>query len=180
VRKPLKLPLGLLIVAALAATGPPAEARDRFHVGGGFGLGFGDITFVDLSGVIAYNVVPRVTTGLRLTWRAREDNRIEQSVTTNDYGAALFARYMVKKPFFVHAEYEYLSYESISSVTAQGATTNRYGYDSFLVGGGAAHPLSKHATLFVTALYNLTYDSSELRRPYDSPWIFRAGVGFTF
>jgi len=168
--------VALPILVALFLHATPAVAGDRFYVGGGLGLGFGDVNFVDLSGVLAYNVGRRVTTGIRLTWRSREDNRDQRDITTNDYGAAVFGRFFVKRPFFLHAEYEYLSYEFIRV----DATTTREGFDSFLVGGGAAHPLSKHATLFVTALYNLSYDSSERLQPYDNPWIFRAGVGFTF
>jgi len=171
-----KLTAVLLIVVAFCLVGTPSRAGDKFYAGGGVGLGFGDVNFVDLSGVFAYNVVPRVTTGLRLTWRSRDDGRFEERITTNDYGAAIFARFFVKRPFFLHAEYERMSFEYIRS----DLSTSRDEFDSFLVGGGAAHPLSAHATLFVSALYNLAYDSDEFRQPYTSPWIVRAGVGFTF
>ena len=49
-----------------------------------------------------------------------------------------------------------------------------------VVGGGVAQPISKNASIFATALYNLSYDSSELQSPYDSPFILRAGIGIHF
>lgn len=166
----------MAILLAGLATFTPVEAANRFYVGGGIGLGFGDVDYVDLSGVFAYNVVPRVTTGLRLGWRNREDSRFDPKLTTNDYSAALFARWFVKRPFFLHAELERLSWEYVNADLSKSRTDT----NSFLVGGGIGHPLSKNVSLFVTALYNLSYESSDLRQPYDSPWILRAGVGFFF
>ena len=167
----------MLVVAGLVLIGTPAEAADRFWVGGGFGLGFGDIEFVDLNGVFAYRITPRISTGLRLTWRNRTDTRFDEDLTTNDYGAAIFGRGYPKRPFFVHAEYEVLDWEAIRR---SDLSTSRERTDSFFVGGGIAQPISKNVSVFVTLLYNLTYDDDEVQRPYDSPVVFRAGVGFTF
>lgn len=166
--------LAILVAGLVVAT--PAEAAKRFYVGGGFGLGFGDVDFVDLSAVFAYHVIPPVTTGVRLTWRNRADGRFDPDLTTNDYSGAIFARWFVKRPFFLHAEIERLSWEYVNAdlSTARADSTN------FFVGGGIGHPLGKNVSLFVTALYNLSYDSSEIRQPYDNPWILRAGVGFSF
>jgi hypothetical protein len=169
------LPLSILTVCLLAAT--PAEARkNKWFVGGGIGLGFGDVDWIDLSGVVGYRVAPRVSTGVRLTYRARDDSRFERDVNTDDYGASLFARFVVKRPFFLQAEYEYLSYEFIRA----DLSTLREDFQSVLVGGGISYPIAPRVSLFATGLYNLTYESDELRSPYDSPWIFRTGVGFWF
>jgi hypothetical protein len=174
--KATKLLLLLAIMLGCLAASTPAEAAKRFYVGGGLGLGFGDIDFVDLSAVFAYHVIPPVTTGVRLTWRSREDGRFDPELTTNDYGAAIFARWFVKRPFFLQAELERLSWEFVNRDLSTSRTEN----NNFFVGGGVGHPLAPNVSLFVTALYNLSYDSSEIRRPYDSPWVIRAGVGFSF
>jgi hypothetical protein len=154
----------------------PVEARDNWFVGGGIGLGFGDVDWVDLSGVVGYRVTPRFSTGVRLLYRSREDGRFQRDVTTNDYGGSVFGRFVVRRPFFLQAEYEYLSYEFIRA----DLTTERDDFQSVLVGGGMAQPLGRNVVLFATGLYNLSYDDDELRSPYDNPWIFRAGVAFRF
>jgi hypothetical protein len=171
-----RIALLLIVLAAGLSAATPAEAAKRFFVGGGIGLGFGNVDYVDLDGVFAYHVIPRVTTGLRLSWRNREDSRFARELRTNDYGAALFARAFVARPFFLHGEIERLSWEFINA----DLSTSRQANTNYLVGGGVGHAIAPNVSLFVTALYNLSYDSSELRQPYDSPWIFRAGVGFSF
>jgi len=162
--------------AMLLAGAPEARAAGKLWAGGGIGLGFGDVQYADLSGFVGYNFSPRWSAGVRLTWRNRSDDRYARDVTTNDYGGSLFARYRVYRPFFVQGEYEHLSYEFVRF----DLSTERDDFSSVLVGGGVAQPLGAHTTLFVTVLYNLSYDSGELRSPYDDPWIFRAGVGFYF
>jgi hypothetical protein len=167
------LVLGCCLVASAAA-----EARDyKWFGGGGIGLGFGKVDWVDISGLVGYRVTPRFSTGVRALWRSRDnDVGSGDKVSTTDYGASLFGRYRVAGPFYAQLEYEYLSYEYIRF----DRSTERDEYDSVLVGGGLAHPLSPKVVLFATGLYNVTYDDDELPRPYDSPWIFRAGVSFAF
>ena len=167
--------LVMILLAGLAVS-TPVEAAGKFYVGGGLGFGFGDVDFVDLSGVFAYHVIPPVTIGLRLSWRNREDGRFDPELTTNDYSAAVFTRWFVKRPFFLHAEIERLSWEYVNADLSKARSDT----NNFFVGGGVGHPLSKNVSLFATALYNLSYDSSEVRQPYDNPWILRAGVGFSF
>ena len=104
------------------------------------------------------------------------NERFSSDVNTNDYGASVFARFRIKGPWWLHGEYEYLNYEFIRS----DLSTEREGFSSVLVGGGVWQPISKNAAVFANALYNLSYDSSELRSPYDSPFILRAGIGIHF
>jgi len=164
----------VLVVAALGAT--PAEAADRWWGGGGIAVTLGgDVGFVSVEPVIGYWVTEQFTVGARVILRYRTDDRFAESVNTTDYGAGLFARYLVTKKFFVQGEYEYLSYELLSF----SGSDERDEFGSWLAGGGYSQPLGRNASFFVTGLYNFSYDEDELS-PYDGPWVLRAGVGFRF
>ena len=159
---------------AEAAPAPP-PTRDRWFFGGGLGLGFGDVNWVELSPVAGYRATRRLDVGLSLIFRYRKDKRFEPQLSTTDYGAGLFARYLVYKPIFVHAEYEYLSFEYFDSFSS----TDRGNNSAVLIGPGIAQPIGGKAVFLVTALYDVLYDSGEIS-PYSSPWRFRIGVAVGF
>ena len=79
-------------------------------------------------------------------------------------------------PFFLQAEYEYLSYEFLRLDGSQDRDT----FDSVLGGGGYMQPLAPNTAMYVTALYHFSYDSSDIYRPYTDPWVFRVGVAVGF
>ncbi len=166
----------ILAVATAVACATPAAAADRWWGGGGIGLALGgNVDFVSVEPVIGYWVTEQFTVGSRAILRSRRDDRFAESVTSTDYGAALFARYLVTKSFFVQGEYEYLSYE----LRSPSGSDERDEFGSWLAGGGYSQKLSRNARFFVSALYNFSYDEDE-PSPYDQPWVLRAGVGFRF
>ncbi|NJN24480.1 MAG: autotransporter outer membrane beta-barrel domain-containing protein [Cyclobacteriaceae bacterium] len=153
---------------------------DKMYIGGGFGAGFGDYTFVSVSPIIGYHVTPRLSTGVRLmyqytTFDYNLGNR-RQKYKGNDYGAGLFARQMLFGPVFLQAEYEYLNFDGLYS----DGTQRREDFNSFLAGGGISQPIGRNAFFFLTALYNFSYDrfdkSNSVRLPYDSPIVLRVGI----
>jgi len=127
---------------AAASVGKTGSISKRWFVGGWLGLGFGDVTWAQLSPLIGYHVSKRASVGASFLYRYRKDTRYQQDLSTTDYGGSLFARYNVVKPFFVHAEYEVLDFEYYRA----DLTTDRKVYDSLLAGGecrmasGAARP----------------------------------------
>ena len=169
----------LLGVAPAFSQSPPPQkksAADRIWVGGGIGLGFGDVTWVSVEPVVGYSLTPRFDVGGRLIYRSREDDRFSPTLNTSDYGGSLFGRFFVLPPsFFLQAEYEHLSYE----FPVVGGGTDRDDFDSVLGGGGISRPIGGRGSFFALALYNFSYDDDELS-PYDDPWVFRVGVGFGF
>jgi hypothetical protein len=162
---------------------PPSETnrqsarpamRDRWFFGGGVGLGFGDVRWIDISPVIGYRATPRISVGLDGTFRYRKDKRFDPEFSTTDYGAGIFGQLQVYKPVFLHAEYEFLSFEFLGTMS-----TFRETYDSLLFGAGVSQQVGKHTALQVTALYDVTYDSDELS-PYSDPWRIGVGVAVGF
>ena len=185
----MKLPKFAVVLLALVATvtfaqtedqvedaAPPAKASSRIWVGGGIGLAFGTVDYVEVSPLIGYSATEKFSIGGSLIYRYRKDGRYSPSVSTTDYGGSLFGRYQVTRPIFVQAEYEHLNYEYV----LPNLSTDRDTYDSVLVGPGFSHSAGGRASVFVLVLYNLTYDSNDLNSPYTDPWVYRVGVGFGF
>jgi len=165
----------VLAVALLLLCVAPATAAERWWVGGGIGVGFGDVTYVSVEPAVGYSVTDRLGVGARLTYRYRDDERYSPNLSTNDYGASLFGRYHVTQPVFLQLEYEYLSYEYAFT----DGSTARDDFDSVLAGAGVLQPLGGSSSFFAMALYNLSYQDDE-PSPYDDPWVIRIGVGFAF
>ena len=166
----------LAVVPALAGDSiepPPAAPawKDRLY----FGASFGDVDFLEIAPIVGCRLHPRVSTGVGLFWRRRSDDRYSPSVDTTDYGGSVFAQVHVVPPLFAHFEYEYADYEY---PTLDG--TARDGRSSFLVGAGFYRPLGGGVGFFASALYDVTYDEGDWPNPYDSPWIYRAGVSVGF
>jgi hypothetical protein len=122
-------------------------------------------------------VVPRVDLGLQPFYRWTDDGRYSPSVSTTDYGASLFARVRVVAGFFVEADYQHTSYEYPNAVGSETRDT----YDAFLAGAGYAVPLGGNVGLYVSALYDFSYDdNSGVYQPYDSPVRMQVGVSVGF
>ena len=166
------LPL-LILLAVMAET--PAMARNHWWFGGGIGLSFGDVDYISIEPVIGYVPVEKVSVGARLIYRYRDDGRFDPSVSATDYGASLFARYLITKPVFVQAEYEYLSYE----FRQFNGSTDREGFGSWLAGVGISQPLGRNVSFFVLGLYNFSFSDDEFS-PYNDAWVLRLGVGVSF
>lgn len=165
------------LLAALACS-PALGAKgggNRWWVGGGLGLAFGDVTFVSVEPVIGYSITPKLSVGGRLIFRYRSDDRFGQDISTTDYGAGLFVRYLVARPFFVQGEYEHLNYE----FPHFDGSSDREGYDSVFGGFGVAQPIGKNTSFFASILYNFLWSDDEFS-PYAERWVFRAGVSVSF
>ena len=154
---------------------------DKIYVGGGFGAGFGDYTYVNISPIIGYMITPKLSTGVRLMYQYTTfdyyySNGRKENYSGNDYGASIFGRQMLFGPIFLQAEYEYLNYSALYSDGSKG----RADFNSFLAGGGISQPIGRKAFLFLTVLYNFSYESynnyNSVRSPYNSPWVVRVGV----
>jgi hypothetical protein len=168
-----------LLVTTLLVCGQnaPAQAGDvgsRFFYGGSVGLAFGDVDYYELAPMVGIQVNRRFSTGLRLLYRHRQDNRYDPSLSTDDYGATIFGRFHLTPRFYLQAEYEYVDYEYVVS----GTTTARADFSSWLAGGGVSTPIGPNSHVYATALYNFSYDEPD--SPYSDPWTLSVGVGFGF
>jgi len=171
--------LSMLVAQNVLADNSQFPAKQKWFYGGGIGLGFGDVDYIEVSPLVGYNINPRSAVGVSLLYRYRKDKRFDDSVSTNDYGSTLFGRYFVVPKVYLQAEYEYLNYESyryngVNNING----TERTNFGSFLAGGGASMPVGRNASFYVTALYNFSYDKAD--SPYSEPIVIRLGVGVGF
>lgn len=165
----------MLALAAMAAVPANAQSSNVFY-GGGIGLSFGTIDYIEIAPMIGIQVTDEFSTGINLLYRYRDDSRYSPSLSTNDYGGGLFARYRFLPSLFAQTEYEYLSFEYYDF----DGNTERDTYSSFLVGGGLSQPMGHNVALNAVVLYNISYSDSDFYRPYDSPWVVRVGVSAGF
>jgi hypothetical protein len=170
------VPVATAEAAAVTAVAPKSSLSNRLFFGGGVGFSFGDVEYYEISPIIGLRLAPRVTTGLSLTYRHVTDKRYNEDITTNTYGAAVFAQWVLFRNLFAEGKYQYLSYD----VPTGNGGTSRYNYDSFLAGGGYLVPLGGKGAAFMSALYDFSYDSNDVYTPYSDPWVFEAGVTFGF
>ena len=167
------------IVLALLAVGasPPAEAggfSDRIWVGGGIGLGFGDVEYYSIRPLVGFQLSERFSTGIELNYSYRRDERFDPTLKSEDYGVGVFARYRIVRNFFLQGEFEYLSSEFSS-----GGQKDREDFESVLAGAGYQQPINARSSVYVLALYNFDFND-DFAFPYDDPWVIRVGVTFSF
>ncbi|HEY5916458.1 MAG TPA: hypothetical protein VIU13_03620 [Chryseolinea sp.] len=150
--------------------------RDRMFVGGGLGgLSFSSYSdYFGLQALVGYKITPKLAGGVQLQYRFTKYKQFTPEFTTNDYSVAPFLRFNFYGPLFLHAEYEYLNYENFD----QYGELSRFGFNSFMAGGGFFQPVGRNAGFFLMALYNFSYQEAGQGdiSPYNSPFILRAGI----
>jgi len=165
-----------LATPAAAQTPCAKPPRSRFFFGGGVGFQFGTVDLVEVAPLIGVQFNPRLSGGVQLLYRSRNDDRVSPKFTASDYGANAFARFVVSRPFFVEAEYEYLD----SEYAQVGGGSFRDSASTFLAGAGYMQPMGPRSFFYASALYDFSYDSNDINSPYADPWVYRAGVTFGF
>jgi hypothetical protein len=171
--------------AEMARRKPKSEFSEKIFFGGGFGAGFGDYTFINISPIVGYRFNDRLSGGMRLMYQYTTFEYFiggfsKERYNSSDLGIGPFARLLVYGPVYLQAEYEYLSFKQIYP----DGSSSRTNFDSFMAGGGVVQTIGRNASLFATVLYNFSYDgfndSNVLRSPYNSPWVVRMGIAGGF
>lgn len=145
---------------------------DRIYFGGGGGFSAGsNQTNISLFPQVGYRVTDRYSAGIGVTYQYVRLNN--PSFTFSNYGWSVFNRFNVTEMFFAYAEFERLNFEFPVSLEQ----TDRTSFNSLLLGAGYSEQMGGRASFNVMALYNVLYDASENPRPYNSPWVIRAGIG---
>lgn len=151
--------------------------RDRIFTGGGVGASFSSYyDYFSVSPLVGYRITPKLAGGFQLQYRYTNYKAYTPKFSTNDFGISPFLRFSVYGPFFLHAEYEYLSYQY--PINSNG-DKSRKGYSSFMAGGGLFQPIGRRAGFYALALYNFSYKdrtSASDFYPYDSPLVLRVGI----
>lgn len=170
----------LFLVAGPGQAGVAAAQESvltsRLFWGGNLGVSTGDVDYVEVAPFLGLHVTPRLSAGVSVLYRYRSDNRFDPDIDTSDYGGSVFARHVLVRPLFLHAEYEVVNFEYVRA----DRSTTRDVNEALLLGGGVSLPVGRRVSATLTALYNVLYDSDARDEPYDSPWVVRVGVTVGF
>lgn len=137
---------------------------DRVAVGGGFGLNFGNVTYIELAPSMGYYLTKNLISGVNLNY-IYFSNRTTQ-YSTHIYGGGLFSQYLFRQlPIMLHAEAEWINYDSA-------IRSKRIDTFGLLVGGGIQQRVSENSFIYFLGLWNLneTIDS------FNQNPVIRAGV----
>jgi hypothetical protein len=156
---------------------------ERIIFGGGLGLQFGTLTFIDISPVIGYKLTPKLEAGIGLTYKYYRYKDFYYDQTSNQrfdlkshmFGGSLYSRYHILENIFTHVEFERLRYnfDDIYNVGGQIIRNPTHVYiNSLFVGGGLRQRISQNSYFFILALWNLT---EQEYTPYNNP-VLRMGV----
>ncbi len=178
----------LLIIAvpeSFAQRGGRSETpplRERIFFGGSFGLQIGTITNIEVAPIVGLWVLPRLAVAVGPNYRFYKDPYFGR---TNIYGGRGYTDIVLIKNInsiipiginmgiFLHAEDEYLSLESAFWKDPP-YTSERFGVNTILVGGGISQPVGMKGSINLTLLWALNESVFDI---YGNPEI---RVSFTF
>jgi hypothetical protein len=182
-------------VGAAKKSEPKGFDPQRLVIGGGFGLGFGDITSIAVSPVVGYRFTDNFLAGVGLGFQYfRMKDRFPVYNVTNgavDYYPlkstffypSLWARYVVYQNIFVHVEGEYdmqnfKAYENATDQNGDPVSYNlKYNSPALLLGAGLRQPVSERSSLVIMALYDVIQHEYS---PYKNRIDFRIGFNAGF
>ena len=164
----------LFIGLALGLVGQNKLSDKIYFAGGGGFSTSSNQTNISVFPQVGYKITDRYSAGVGITYQYV---KIKQPIdaSLSNFGWSVFNRFNVTRQFFAYAEFERLRFEYFTSFSPE--RTEKSSFNSLLVGAGYAEQLGGRASFNIMALYNVLYDESEIPRPYNSPWVIRAGVG---
>ncbi len=149
--------------------------RDRVRLGGNFGVQFGNVTFIDISPLVLYQVTERAQIGVGATYQYIRFNFANLRNTTGNsiFGGRTFLRYFLFPGIFAQGEYEMLNTRYYDPLANE---IRRAWIPAGFVGGGYSQQVGGRSALNVTILYNLLYEQYKSRSVYASPLVVRMGI----
>lgn len=161
--------LSLFLLLSCLSSFSQSFLSDKIYFGGGGGFSGGTGYFiVNVSPQVGYKITEKYSAGVGLIYQYVRFTDLQESVS--NYGYNIFNRYNFTNQFFGYAEYERLSFQLDID------NESRRGFDSVFIGAGFSNPLGGRASLNASVLYNILYgDGTD--SPYQSPWVFRVGIG---
>jgi len=153
-------------------TGMKTPTESETYYGGELGLRFGDYFSVSIVPMIGYKVTAKFHVGGKIGYSYVNDKRYDTKITSHNYGASVFSRYLVLPQLYAHAEFVYYSYK----YQTERIETERKWVPFILVGLGYIQRVGPGSALFVEVLWDVLqhedspYSSSDAR--------VKVGIGF--
>lgn len=172
-----KLILGIVLLLSTihiyAQNSTGEKWTDRLVFGGGGGGGSIPGGFlISLSPAVGYKVTDDFIAGVQIPYIFVSEKIFNKTVNTHHYGISPFARYFFSDKFFVHGEFENMSFQTIDPVKIEPST--RLWFTSPMIGAGYNMSFGEgRSGAYIMALYILNYDTN--RSLYGSPLVLRVG-----
>ncbi len=148
----------------------PSESKTYY--GGELGLSFGDYFQISIVPMIGYKVTPKFHIGGKIGYSYVNDKRYDTAITSHNYGASIFSRYLFLPQLYAHAEFAYYSYK----YQTERIETERKWVPFTLVGFGYIQAVGQNSSLFVEVLWDVLQDENS---PFSSSDA-RVKIGFGF
>lgn len=139
---------------------------NRVTIGGGFGMTFGDLTFIEIAPNLGYYLTDNILVGLGGNYTYYSDNR--SGWNTSIYGARVYGEYLFDNlPLLAHVETELINFEDFDG--------SRLNIINLYVGGGIQQRFANNSYFYILALWNLNETKESLYFQPPSP-IIRGGI----
>lgn len=152
---------------------PGSMSKNKFFVGGGLGLQLGTFTNINVSPIFGYHLTNHLSFGAGFAYQYYREKFYSPPLVLNIWGGRAFANLYFIPEFYLHAEYEYLTYKS--DLYNQFHTIENIISENVLVGGGLKQMISDDDGFYLLLLYNI---NQTIYTPYN-PLVFRAGIMIT-
>ena len=155
----------------------PAEKaawKKKMYFGGYINLSFGSYTSIGIEPMVGYKIIPRLSVGAKLRYDYVKQDLYGETYTYSNYGGSLFARLLVIKHLYLHAEYAAYNYESHKATDS----SERIWVPYFLVGAGFRQPLGGRASLNVQVLFDVLNNNNSPYGQWEPFYSVGMSVGF--
>lgn len=165
-------------------TSQQVSKENKWYYGGTVGFNFwSDYFYLSLNPLVGYQVSPKFSVGGKLMYAYINDQRYEPfELTSHNYGAGLFARFRPIYQIYLHAEFDYASYEDYTIYTPilgdPYVESERNWVPFLLLGGGFVQRVGPNAAVYVEVLFDVIQDENSPYEDWDPIISIGGGVGF--
>jgi len=145
--------------------------QNKLFFGGSLGFSFGSYTSIRINPMVGYKLTPKLSTGFKFMYEHSEYH--SSSYSSDDYGAGIFARYRIIPPIYIHAEYNYMNYQSHND-----NGNGRYAVPYLFLGGGFVKRIGKRTYAYAEILFDVLNDSNSPYNEWNPFYSVGVSVGF--
>jgi hypothetical protein len=167
-------------------TSPPEVQQSqpsKWYYGGTVGFNFwGDYFYLSVNPLVGYQISPKFSVGGKVQYAYINDQRYAGlELTSHNYGAGIFTRYRPIYQIYLHAEFDYASYEDYTIydplIGDPYAESERNWVPFLLLGGGLVQRVGPNAAVYVEVLFDVLQNENS---PYGWDPIISIGGGVGF
>lgn len=155
---------------------PQRPFKDRLYFGGGLGLSFGTVTFIQVEPLVGVHLDPKnkLSVGTGVSYWYYRDSRYVPELEQSGFGYRFFGRYRVLQPIFLHAEFYHVNVERYDYF---GRSMGRDWVPHGLIGGGYVQG-GEGVSFYLQVLWEVFQDPYSVYAGQGP--ILSAGVGVGF